>query len=186
MQSAHILKFITFYCNSFEAQQEAFLRNIRCQRIVCPLHSVICLRFVRMCVYTVYAFMYVCMYKLPIRISFSAPISSPISTQQKGRKLRRVYLVCSFALSVSIYIRFRSCQTFLLHITPKKSCNIKRGVFYVTIFTKQQLGDEYKICLWHFTKSSTGNQNISQWSVQHTTWYVNRSTIRLSMACSQG
>ena len=82
MRSAHILKYITFYFHSFETQQEAFLRNIPCQRLVCPLHSVICLRFVSMCVYIyvyvcIHVRMYACIHVLRTYVFMYVYITNP-------------------------------------------------------------------------------------------------------------
>ena len=53
--------------------------------------------------------------------------------------------------SVSIDKSFQRYQKFLLHKTPKKLRKIKKkSIVYVTIFAKQQLGDESKLCRMTF------------------------------------
>jgi hypothetical protein len=140
---------------------------------------------IHVCMYVcMYACIYVCINYLS-ECRFQRQSALPSAPSRTAKVMVRIS--CLLVCFVGQYLQsFQSYQMFLLHITPMKSCNIKKGVFYVTIFARHQLGDEFKICLWYFIKSSIGNHNISQWSVQHITWYVNRSTSHLSMASSHG
>ena len=60
---------------------------------------------------------------------------------------------------------------------------INKEMYFTSLFLPYS---NLRYAVWYFIQSSTPNQNISQWSVQHITWYSTEVRIQLTLPFKYG